>query len=97
MSKTTVLTAGTSGIGKSIAQTILANSTDDNDLLIVNYGHNDEAAKKMSDELDETSRKKIRFIKADMSSYDGMLGFVAEVLFQVYYLYYIKLLTKLIG
>lgn len=80
MSKTTVLTAGTSGIGKSIAQTILANSTDDNDLLIVNYGHNDEAAKKMSEELDETSRKKIRFIKADMSSYDGMLGFVAEVL-----------------
>lgn len=78
MSKVTVLTSGTSGIGKAIAKKILCESADD-DILIVNYGHNDEAAKKMFDELSPEDQKKLHFIKADMSSYDEMLTFVDKI------------------
>ncbi|MGN0467594.1 MAG: SDR family NAD(P)-dependent oxidoreductase [Acutalibacteraceae bacterium] len=80
MSKVTVLTSGTSGIGKAIALKILKESDCDEDLLIINYGHNDEAANKMRDELCESDRKKVIFIKADMSEYDGMTEFASKVL-----------------
>lgn len=80
MAKTTVITSATSGIGKAIALKVLAESKDDKDLVIVNYGHNRENAEKMLSEIPEQSRHKIKLIQADMSEYDGMAGFVEQVL-----------------
>ena len=43
MSKITIITGGTSGIGRGIAEKILANSVPE-DILYVTYGHNKEQA-----------------------------------------------------
>lgn len=79
MSKTMILTSGTSGIGKSIAMKILKESTDNNDKLIINYFEEDQMTQ-MTQELSETDRSKVTFLYADMSSYEGMEQFVSDVL-----------------
>ena len=43
MSKVTIITGGTSGIGRGIAEKILANSGAD-DILYVSFGHNQKQA-----------------------------------------------------
>ena len=43
MSKITIITGGTSGIGRGIEEKILANSVPE-DILYVTYGHNKEQA-----------------------------------------------------
>jgi 3-oxoacyl-[acyl-carrier protein] reductase len=74
-----VLTSGTSGIGKSIALKLLAESNDVNDKLIINYFEADQKEEMLS-ELSEEDKAKVSFIYADMSNYEGMESFVSEVL-----------------
>lgn len=79
MSKIMVLTSGTSGIGKSIALKLLKESHDDNDKLIINYFEEDQMVE-MSAELSETDRNKVSFVYADLSTYEGLEGFVSDIL-----------------
>ncbi|MEG0830330.1 MAG: SDR family oxidoreductase [Anaerovoracaceae bacterium] len=72
MGKVTVLTSGTSGIGKAIALKLIKESQDQEDRFIINYGHNKGAADDMFESLSASDKKKVSFIKADMSSYEGI-------------------------
>ena len=78
MSKVTIITGGTSGIGRGIAEKILENSALD-DILYVSYGHNTEQAEEFLHAQTEENQKKIRLLQADMSSYDEMMKFVSRV------------------
>lgn len=80
MSKVSVVTAGTSGIGKAIVEKLLLESKDADDVIIVNYGHSEEKAKELADSLNETDSKKVKLIKADLSDYEAMIAFTKEVL-----------------
>ena len=75
-----VITGGTSGIGRAIVEKLLKESKCEDDVVIVNYGHNEKAAEEMLSSLGEPERKKVRLIKADLSSYDEMIGFKNRVL-----------------
>ncbi len=79
MGKNIVITGGTSGIGKAIVKKILKASTEENDRILVNYGHNMEAAEKFRMELNEGDRKKVEFLKADLSDYEHMMSFKNEI------------------
>ncbi|MDC7287687.1 SDR family oxidoreductase [Blautia schinkii] len=78
MSRVSVVTGGTSGIGRGIAEKILANSQD-GDLIFVNYAHNEQRARSFVESLPEKERDKVILVKADMSSYDAMMDFVQEI------------------
>ncbi len=72
MGKTYLITGGTDGIGKAIVKKILAVSEDDNDVIYVNYGHNEEKAKALISEIDKEQRHKLQLVKADMGSEEGL-------------------------
>ena len=57
MSNISVITSGTSGIGRAIVKKILAESAE-GDRVIVNYGHSDQAAEDLKNELPEKQRCK---------------------------------------
>ena len=78
MSKVTIITGGTSGIGRGIAEKILANSGAD-DILYVSFGHNQKQAEEFLHVQSEADQKKLRLIQADMSSYDQMMNFVTRI------------------
>lgn len=78
MSRVSVVTGGTSGIGRGIVEKLLENSGD-GDTIFVNYAHNKARAEEFRASLAETDREKIILVKADMSSYDAMLEFVQVV------------------
>ena len=72
MKKTTVITSGTSGIGKEIVKKLLLKSKNKDDLFIVNYGHNDYQAECLLAELSIEDKNKVILVKADMSTYEGI-------------------------
>ena len=78
MSRVTVITGGTSGIGRGIVEKILANSEQD-DLILATYAHNAYKANDFWDSLKPEDQEKLIIMKADMSSYDDMMNFVKEV------------------
>lgn len=78
MGKVTVITGGTSGIGRGIAEKILAESAAE-DRIFVTYGHNEEKAQAFFESLPREKRSQVVLVKADMSSYEDMMAFVQEV------------------
>ena len=76
MSNVTVVTSGTSGIGKAIVAKIVDEASPE-DIVIVNYGHNDTAAAQLKEQLPD--KCSVEFIKADLSDYDEMLRFAAVI------------------
>ena len=78
MGKVTVITGGTSGIGRGIAEKILAESAAE-DRVFVTYGHNEDKAQAFLENLPLEKRSQVILMKADMSSYEDMLDFVAEL------------------
>ena len=74
MSKVSVVTGGTAGIGKAIVRKILAESRASEDLVFAVYGHNVAMAQKLSEELSDEDRARLRLIKADMSDYSCIEG-----------------------
>ncbi|MDY4692204.1 MAG: SDR family oxidoreductase [Blautia sp.] len=78
MSRVTVITGGTSGIGRGIVEKILANS-EDGDLIFATYAHNEKKAEKFTENLFPSDRKKVIILKADMSSYEEMMNLVNTV------------------
>lgn len=78
MSNISVITSGTSGIGRAIVKKILAESAE-GDRVIVNYGHSDQAAEDLKNELPEKQRERLTLVKADLSDYDTMMEFAGKV------------------
>ena len=78
MGKITVITGGTSGIGRGIAEKILAESAKE-DRIFVTYGHDEKKAAVFRDSLPEEKKSQVILMKADMSSYEEMLKFVAKL------------------
>lgn len=78
MSRVTVITGGTSGIGRGIVERILKSAQDD-DCIFVTYAHNAEKANAFWESLSVQDKEKVIILKADMSSYDDMMNFVWEV------------------
>ena len=78
MGKITVITGGTSGIGRGIAEKILAESAK-TDRIFVTYGHDEKKALSFQESLPEEKRSQVTLIKADMSSYDERMAFVEEL------------------
>ena len=78
MGKVTVITGGTSGIGRGIAEKILDESAAE-DRVFVTYGHNEDKAQAFLENLSLEKRSQVILMKADMSSYEDMMDFVAEL------------------
>ena len=78
MSKITVITGGTSGIGNGIAKKILENAGK-SDRLYISYGHNQERAERFWESLSPADQEKVILIQADMSSYEEMMKFVRRI------------------
>ena len=78
MGKITVITGGTSGIGRGIAEKILAESAKE-DRIFVTYGYDEKKAAVFRDSLPEEKKSQVILMKADMSSYDEMMAFVEEL------------------
>ena len=78
MGRVSVVTGGTSGIGRGIAEKILENSSD-GDRIFVNYAHNEQRAKEFLESLKKEDREKVILVKADMSSYEAMMSFVQVI------------------
>lgn len=68
----TVITGGTSGIGRAIVAKILKESECADDKIMINYGHDDALAESMLEELCDADKEKVVFVKADLSSYEGI-------------------------
>ena len=78
MSKVTVITGGTSGIGNGIAKKILKNAGE-SDRLYISYGHNQERAERFLESLLPADQEKVILIQADMSSYEEMMKFARRI------------------
>lgn len=78
MNRVTVITGGTSGIGRGIVEKILANA-DRDDLIFATYAHNAGKANAFWESLSPEDQEKLIILKADMSSYEDMMAFVAEL------------------
>ncbi len=78
MSKTYLITGGTSGIGKAVACKMLECS-DPEDTVIVTYGHNDSAAEEFIADVNKKNRDRVRMIKSDLSVRRNIDAFITEL------------------
>ncbi len=78
MSKVTIITGGTSGIGRGSRRRSWPILGAD-DILYVSFGHNQKQAEEFLHAQSEADQKKLRLIQADMSSYDQMMNFVTRI------------------
>lgn len=78
MSRVSVVTGGTSGIGRGIVEKLLENSQE-GDLIFATYAHHAKKANEFWDSLKPEDQEKLIILKADMSSYEEMMAFVTEV------------------
>ena len=78
MSRVSVVTGGTSGIGRGIVEKLLENSQE-GDLIFATYAHHAKKANEFWDSLKPEDQEKLIILKADMSSYVEMMAFVTEV------------------
>lgn len=78
MSNVTVITGGTSGIGRAIVLKVLQHAME-GDKIIVNYGSNVDNANDLYRSLKPADQSKVRLIQADLSDYKEMTRFVDEV------------------
>lgn len=78
MNRVSVVTGGTSGIGRGIVEKLLKHS-EAGDRIFVNYAHNEKRAEEFVKSLSAEHKEKIILVKADMSSYEAMLSFVKEI------------------
>lgn len=78
MNRVSVVTGGTSGIGRGIVEKLLAHSSE-GDQIFVNYAHNEQRAQAFAEGLPAQQRERVSLVKADMSSYEAMLSFVKEI------------------
>lgn len=78
MDNVTLITGGTSGIGRAIAEKAVSES-DDRDIIMVVYGHDDKVAYDFLDSFPFEQRKRIALFKADLSDYDEMMRLTAEI------------------
>jgi len=69
--RTTLITGATSGIGAAVARAVLARSAAE-DRVYVNYAHRQEAAERFAAGLDDAGRGKLTFLRADLSTYEGL-------------------------
>lgn len=74
MSRVTVITGGTSGIGRGIVEKILANSEQD-DLIFATYAHNAYKANDFWDSLKPEDQEKLIIMKAGYVFLDDMMNF----------------------
>lgn len=79
MGKISIVTGGTSGIGRAIVQKLMAESVSEEDIVFCVYGHNDDLAREMTDSLCGEDRAKLIMIKADLSDYAGIDAVKAAV------------------
>ncbi|MBE5889746.1 MAG: SDR family oxidoreductase [Lachnospiraceae bacterium] len=77
MGKNIIITSGTAGIGKSIVEKIAKEA--DVAHLIINYGHNEEAAIALKESLPGELQAKTELVQADMSEEAGLLKLVDYV------------------
>lgn len=78
MAKTHLITGGTSGIGKAVIKLLLEKANLD-DRILVNYGHNDDAAQRLMDETAAERRHQIILLKSDLSDSDNLPEFIGRV------------------
>lgn len=74
ISKKAVVTGGTKGIGKAIAEMLLQKGCD----VIVNYNKDEEAAEKFRNDMIEYSNR-LFIIKKDLSTYENGVEFAEEI------------------
>ena len=78
MGKVSVVTGGTSGIGRGIVEKILAHSQKD-DKVFVTYVNKEQRAKEFLESLPEEYQQRVVLAKVDMSSYEEMIAFTEQI------------------
>ncbi|MBR0410258.1 MAG: SDR family oxidoreductase [Eubacterium sp.] len=78
MGNVTVITGGTSGIGRAIVEKIAEHSSE-GDKIIVNYGHNDQNARQLLISFEEELRSRIILIREDLSKYENIDPFCKKI------------------
>lgn len=78
MGKVWVITGGTSGIGRGIAEKILADSAE-GDMIIISYASDQKRAEGFLETLPAAQKSRVCLARADMSSYEEMLSLAGLV------------------